>query len=187
MAILFKGHWLFILLLMAGCAGPSKTQSYKPHLPAEAYHSQPEVIKASNDTFDVHIQPIKVKKPYYVGFQLTVKNKTSSALFIDWHRTRFIHDGKDQGNFIFKGIYPDDIEKGLPKESLAAGALISKPIYPIMTIVSMPKGDIVDQEVSNFSPGILPVGTNAALLAITQGVRQWRQAMTFKLDLKKIQ
>jgi hypothetical protein len=184
--LIVKGPLLFVLLLTAGCAGPLQSSTPKTGMPAEVYISQPEVMKASNDTFDVNIKPIKVKKPYYVGFQLTVRNKSSNVLFIDWNRTRFIHDGKEQGKFIFKKVHPGDGKKGFSMEPIPGGALLSKPIYPVKTVDFISKQNVSKQESLNFSPGILPVGINAAVLAIAQGERQWRQAMTFKLDKTRI-
>lgn len=174
--LLFKGHWLIILLLIWGCAGtPQK----------KVYFSRPEVLKSSNDTFDVNIKPIKLKTPYYVGFQLTVLNKTSSALSIDWDKTRYILNGQDQGKFIYKGIDPESVSKGIPKEAIPGGALLSKPIYPMKKLGVMQKKDTSNSGQNNFFPGILPNGSNAALLAIVQGERQWRQALKFEFDTKE--
>ncbi len=186
MRLIIIGHWLLIFLLISGCAGTHGVDKQKVVVPTQKlYFSQPEVLKSTNNTFDINIKPIKVKKPYYIGFQLTVRNKTSNTLTIDWNRTRYIHNGVDQGKFFYKGIDPEDAKSGLPEEAIPGGALLSKPIYPLKTLNFSPEGDASKSGGGNFSPGILPDGTNAALLAIFQGDRQWRQAMTFKLATKE--
>ena len=74
-----------ISILLMGCAA-QKVQ--------KAYYSQPEIQKASNSAFDVQIEPEKLDNPFYVAFMLTLRNKTTDALAINWDR---IPDPQDRG------------------------------------------------------------------------------------------
>lgn len=169
-------HWLLILLLFTGCAATPKM----------VYVSHPKKLKVSNDIFDVQIKPIKLDNPFYVGFQLTIQNKSSARLIIDWGKTHYVFNGKDQGIFVFKGIDPDSVQSGIPKETISAGETLSKPIYPIKMLGFLPKRDRSKPGYRNFIPGILPDGKNSAFLAVEQGDRRWRELLTFQFSTQQI-
>lgn len=176
MRIFQRGYWLSILLLLAGCASTPKM----------VYVSSPEVLKSSNKIFDVQMKPIKLDNPFYVGFQLTIQNKSATRLSIDWDKTQYVHNGKNQGVFVFKGIDPDSVPSGMPKETIDAGETLSKPIYPIKKLGFLPKREMSKPGGNNFFPGILPNGKNSAFLAIEQGDQRWRELLTFQFSTQQV-
>lgn len=177
MNFIFRCHWLLVLFLLSGCAGMPKT----------VYVSRPEVLKSSNDVFNIQINPIKLDNPFYVGFQLTIQNRSSKDLSIDWEKTRYVHNGARQGRFIFKGIEPESVKTGIPMETIRAGETLSKPIYPIKKLGFMRKKDLPKADEPNFFPGILPNGKNSTFLVVIQGDRSWRELLTFQFMTQKIQ
>lgn len=176
MGICQRCHLLLILILLSGCAATPKT----------VYVSRPEVLKTSNEIFDVQIKPIKLDNPFYVGFQLTVQNKSADRLSINWDKTHYVFNGKDQGVFVFKGIDPEAVQAGIPKEIINAGETLSKPIYPMNKLGFLSKRDTSKHGRRNFFPGILPNGKNSAFLAIEQGDRRWRELLTFQFNTEQI-
>ena len=64
---------LIFMLILSGCAAQKQF----------IYYSQPAIQKASTAVFDARLEPLKGDNPYYVAFQLTVKNKTSEPLEIN--------------------------------------------------------------------------------------------------------
>ena len=167
---------MLILLLLTGCAATPNTD----------HASRPEVLKASNEVFDILIRPIKLDNPFFVGFQLTIKNKSSSGLSINWDETHYIHNGKDQGVFVFKGIDPESVAAGIPKETIMAGDMLSRPIYPMKKLGFLRKRDRPKPGQNNFFPGILPNGRNSALVVLEQGDRKWKELMTFRFLTRQI-
>ena len=176
MQVLFRLSWLLAVLLVAGCAGTAK----------KVYVSQPEVQNVSNTAFDASIQPLKLDNPYYVAFQLKIQNKTAKPLTIDWNKTRYLYNTKDQGRFVFEGVEPESIKSGIPAENLPGGGKLSKPIYPIKTIAFMRKRDFPKKGESNFFPGILPNGVNSVVLVINQGERQWKEKLSVRFTSKEV-
>jgi hypothetical protein len=167
---LSAGPLLLILVLLGGCAAA----------PTIDHVSRPEVLETSNAVFEIQLKPIKLDNPFYVGFQLTIKNKSSGDLSIDWDETHYVHNGEDQGVFVFKGIDPKSVSSGIPKETIMAGDTLTRPIYPVKKLGFFRKRDRPKPGQNNFFPGILPNGENAALVAVEQGDRRWKELMSFR-------
>lgn len=174
MRIRFTFFWLLMVLSLAACAGPRKT----------IYFSQPDVQKASQRAFDVHIQPLKRDNPFYVGFRLTITNKTSRPLIIDWEKTRYLFNGNDQGIFVYEGIDPESVKSGMPDETIPANSNFAKEISPLKTLGLMRGRDVPRTGQSNFFAGILPSGRNAVLLVLRQGEQEWRNTLAFQFNAK---
>lgn len=165
-----------MLLLFTGCAATPTTD----------HVSRPEVLKASNEVFDIMIRPIKLENPFFVGFRLTIKNNSSISLSIIWDETHYVHNGKDQGVFVFKGIDPESVATGIPKETIMAGDTLTRTIYPIKKLGFFRKRDRPKPGQNNFFPGILPNGKNSAWVALEQEDRKWKELMTFRFLTRQI-
>ena len=176
MRMLFRISCVLAVFLSFGCAGSLK----------KVYISRPEVQTVSNEAFDARIQPLKLNNPYYVGFQLEVIKKTAKSLSVDWNKTRYLHNGKDLGRFVFKGIDPESIKEGIPKEMIPGSQTLSKRIYPIKALGFMRRREVPKPGQSNFSPGILPNGNNSVSLVIGQGERSWEANLTVRFASKEV-
>jgi hypothetical protein len=165
-----------ISMLLMGCA-PQKVQ--------KVYYSQPEIQKASNSAFDVQIEPEKLDNPFYVAFMLTLRNKTTDALAINWDRTRYLHRGEDLGIFVFKGIDPESVKKGIPKEIVPVGKTLVKHISPYRLLAFRFRENVRPGQ-SSFFPGILPGGSNAVLLVVEQGDQVWRESLSVRIVTKEL-
>jgi hypothetical protein len=170
------GSLVLAMTLAIGCAGA----------PKKVYFSQPEVQVASNEVFTARIKPIKLDNPYYVGFELAIENKTTGAISIDWERTRYINNGKDQGRFAYKGIKAEEIKSAMPVESIPSSQILTKRIFPIKTIGFMRKRDVPKPGQSNFFPGILPNGMNSVVLVVRMAERQLREKLSMRFASKQI-
>ena len=157
-----------ISMLLMGCA---------PQKVPKAYYSQPEIQKASNSAFDVQIEPEKLDNPFYVAFMLTLRNKTTDALAINWDRTRYLHRGEDLGIFVFKGIDPESVKNGIPKEIVPVGKTLVKRISPYRLLAFRFRENVRPGQ-SSFFPGILPGGSNTILLVVEQGDQVWRESLS---------
>ena len=83
---------------------------------------------ASNEYFDATISPIYTFEGYK-GFILSIQNKTTGNLEVDWNNTSYLSKGDKEGGFWFEGIPYADRNKPRPP-SIVKGALFSKEIYP---------------------------------------------------------
>ena len=153
------------LFALFACATPTTTWTSRP---AAATVSSAEVV--------VHFRPIKMDNPFYVAFELTVRNTSSAPLAIDWNRTRYMHNQENSGLFVFQGIRPEALKRRtLPNEIIPAGGRMAKILSPARTIAwnKLSTNAPIDQPA--FEPGILPRGTNGISLFLIQRGRQWRQ------------
>ena len=163
--------------LMLGCAAQKKQRVYR---------SVPPVQKMSNAVFDAQIESLKLDNPFYVSFQLTIKNKSAVPLAIDWNETHYLHNGKDLGVFVYRGIDPDKVKEGLANEMIPAMGEFSRRISPWRTLAFMRRGETPPDGKSHFYPGILPNGTNTVRLVMRQEDNVWRESLSVKLVSKEI-
>ncbi len=115
---------------------------------------------------------------------LTVENRTSGTISIDWDRTRYLYNSKENGRFAFKGIDPTSIKSGMPKENILLGETVSKRIYPMKTVGFMGIREVLKPGQSRFIPGIMPNGNNSVMLIIKHGDREWKETLTVKFGSK---
>lgn len=169
-------YWILILLLILGCSHPKSV----------VYFSRPEIRKASTEAFDARIAALKLDNPFYVAFHLTVANKSSNLIEIDWNKTRYLHSGKDYGLFGFQGIDPESIKTGIAKEAVPVGETLSKEIMPLKTLAYRDEDETLKPGQSNFYPGILPNGVNTVLLVVTQGAREWKVPLSFQIGTREM-
>jgi len=145
---------IFVLFSMIGCA-PTK----------KIWRSKPEVQQAENAYYDVKLNPLKNGHSFFTKFRLDVTNKTGGVLKIDWNKTKYIHNGRIKGVFVFKGINPSDIKnQTVPDDVINAGSNFSKVIVPYKLLARAPLRTNTLEE--SIGAGILPNGENGAHLVI---------------------
>jgi hypothetical protein len=147
----------------------------------QTWHSIPEVQTITEEYFEAHLEPIKEKDPYFVGFRITVRNNSKAAMEIDWNATRYLHNEKDLGVLIFEGIDPETIQGKIPADPIAAGATLTKAIFPMRTIAILPRSQRPEKGKRGFMPGILPAGKNSVMLSLKQNQRQWQAPLSLRL------
>ena len=197
---------LVFFLIFVGCAA-QKPQQIWQSLPSvqrtsmELFEIQIKPLKLDNPLFVVHgqfkgnkerivqiqIKPLKLDNPFFVAFELTVNNKSSAHMEIDWNQSRYLHKGRENGIFVFKGIEPQAIkERTIPNEHIPAGSELTKRIAPAQTIAWKSRREYLKPGESAFYPGILPNGGNSVSLVLSQNDKEWRQTLTIKIITKEI-
>lgn len=146
------------------------------------WNSRPAVKQFSTDAVDLQIKPLKQDNSYYVSFELMVRNKTGYPIEIDWNETRYIHQGRESGVFVFGAIDPEQLRtRTIPKETVAPGVTITREISPARTITwTKPRKNIPPGE-SCFSAGIMPNGDNGVSLLLSQQGQRWRKTLTVRI------
>jgi hypothetical protein len=95
--------------------------------PRYVWKTEPNVIERSNSTFEARISPIFIVDGYK-GFVLTVHNKTSKEIKIDWEKTQYLQNEKASGGFLFAEMREGGMKKEF--ESIASYSTVSKEIFP---------------------------------------------------------
>lgn len=149
--------------------------------------STPEIQTVENSYYSAQFEPLSEGKNFFDAFRLRITNKTSKDLEIDWHKTRYLYNGRDLGIFVFKGIQPDRIKNlTIPPDIIFAGHSFSKEISPLELIAREPlagKGT----EAGKISFGLIPNGESGILLFIKQNNTPVQEKMTVKITEKEIQ
>ena len=157
------------VMLIIGCAT------------SPSWVSHPAIQITDKAAFKVQLEPLARDKNYFVAFRLTVFNKTAKPLAIDWNKTRYVHNDRNNGGFVFKGIDPQLMKKAaLPVEIIPAGETLTKELIPYKLLA---RGPIRDKKSKvgwhGIIPGIIPAGQNGVRLVM----RCDDQAVRFKINV----
>ncbi len=165
-----------LLTVLFGCAP----------VPVQRWHSEPSSQSASGQDLKVTIEPVKEGNPYYSAFLLTIENKTGDNMQIDWNATRYLHQGKDLGVFIFKGVGAENIKGNIAPDNLAPGSTFTRLIFPLRTIAFLPGEQKTKQDQLGFMAGVLPAGENGILLVINHEGRPISQRLSVRLRAETV-
>ena len=81
---------LLSLLVLVGCST------------IRVYDTDPSYQQASNDSFDLLIEPQPAAgRNFFNAFRFVITNKTDQPMTIDWLNTHYIHNGRRNGQFAF--------------------------------------------------------------------------------------
>ncbi len=153
------GFLLLIGLALWGCSGVQPPSS-------SAWIAQPEFVEVDNHLLTARITPQKGEYPYYAFFLLTLTNKSSADLIVDWNASRYLFNGRPQGVLVFEGIDPAAVKNAMvPSETVAPGAVFTLEIMPMRLIAWSPIKENTAGDRS-ISAGMLPVGENGIHLAV---------------------
>ncbi|MBE9574298.1 MAG: hypothetical protein IMF20_04105 [Proteobacteria bacterium] len=167
---------IFILFVFTGCVAST------------VWKSTPTVQNAENEYYEAHLEPLTNGHKFFVSFRLSVTNRTRKNFEIDWNKTRYIHNGRTRGGFVFKGIKPEDIRNStIPPDTILAGVPFSKVISPFTMLARPPLRDPgVETTESTIYPGILPTGENGILLVIRQNGKAVVQKITLMIVAQEV-
>ncbi len=168
---------IFILFVFTGCVAST------------VWRSTPTVQNAENEYYEAHLEPLTRGHKFFVSFRLSITNRTGKDFEIDWNKTRYIHNGRRYGVFVFKGIKPEDIRNStMPPDTVLAGVPFSKVISPFKMLARPPLRDPgVEATESTIYPGILPTGENGILLVVRQNGKEVVEQMSVSIVESKIQ
>jgi hypothetical protein len=157
--------WIFFLLLALTACAQTKT--------ARDWASTPPVQTGENRYFDVRFEPLKKDKRFFVSFRLDVRNTGDRELTIDWNKTRYLHNGRPNGVFVFQGIDPATTKMAIPSDTIAPGTTFSREIFPAHLVAFTPmREEVLDKKGEGLFPGPLPAGENAIRLVVGQNGKE---------------
>lgn len=167
----------FALMLAIGC------------VPTKVWIGSPTIQTAGNQYYVTQLEPLTMGHKFFVSFRLTVTNKTDKNLEIDWNKTRYVHNGRTRGVFVFKGIIPKDIKNlTIPSDTIPAENTYSKVISPYECLARAPIRDS-SKGISKpgISAGIIPTGENGILLVVRQKGEEVVEKLTSNIQEKEVQ
>ena len=142
-----------IILFSPGCMSKTYFHTYSPIS---------ETVETS--LFKISVEPIKRESNFFSLFKVSIENKSSSSLEIDWNKSRYLHNRIDRGVFVFKDIDPSSVKNSkVPNSIIPPDANFSLDIAPFSKISL---GKIKDKEDGRLKAGMLPEGENSVLLVL---------------------
>jgi len=118
-----KGVILIFLIafFMTGCVGPRYTWKIEPYRQS-----------VENEYFSASISPTAFNNIWggYQAFDLTIKNKTSGDIELDWNKTIYIENNQTKGGFMFEGVVYKDRNNPKPPDIIFSGSEFRKTIWP---------------------------------------------------------
>jgi len=154
------------------------------HSNRATWTSIPVVQYVSRPAYTIQVEPLKRDMLFFVSFRLDIQNRGSGPLEVDWNDTRYIHNGKNLGVLVFRGIDPGTIRGSIQPDTVPAGANFSKEIFPLKTIAFLPRTQVPEPGRLGFEPGILPGGENSIRLALRQNGQKRQEILTVRLVSK---
>jgi hypothetical protein len=155
-------------------------------LPARVFISTPEIQNVENDYFIAQLEPLSQANNYFDRFRLTVTNKTSQDLEIDWNQTRYLYHGRDRGVFVFEGIAAGDIKnETIPPGIIPAGQTFAEEIGPLELVSRGPLGG-KGADSGKIAFGIIPSGESGILLVIRQNGKTLEEKIMVKISQREV-
>ncbi len=159
--------------VLAGCATATRSPEWM---------AQPAAQGVIRPDYRIEFRPVKAAKKFYAAFVVTITNTGSEALTVDWQASRYLHNGKPRGRFVFTGLTPDEIRRALPPDTIAAGARLEKEIWPIRLVAVAPyRENGVKAGDSGFSKGVIPAGENGIRLVLHTGAKTVTETLSVRI------
>ncbi len=155
----------------------------------KVWRSTPAQQSLSSQSYEASLEPLKKGTNFYNWFRLTVTNKTSRYIEIDWNRTRYIHDGKNAGLFVFEGIEPESVKQGtIPGAVISGGDTLTRDIAPFKLIAFTPlRKQPTDPEIRSLVAGPIPEGENGIFIVIRQDGKSARARITVAIENREME
>jgi len=150
--------------------------------------STPVQQTLNSQSYEAVLEPLKKDADFFNWFRLTVVNKTGKDMEIDWNRTRYIHNGKDAGLFVFAGVVPDSVKNAtIPGAVITAGSTFTRDIVPHKLIALTPlREQTIDTEQNNIIAGLIPAGENGIFLVILQDGKSARASVSVTIESREV-
>ena len=156
--------------------------------PTKEWVSTPQERILEKPPFSITIRPEMRDSPGLNVFFLSLENRGSEPIAIDWNRSHYRLNGKRAGQFVFAGIDPATVKAAtVPPEVIPPGSTLQKIFGPLKTIAFAPLKERKQAADRGLSYGLLPEGENSVLLLLTMGDQRIRGRFTFQIDTQTVE
>jgi len=165
-----------ISLIVAGCAKQ------------QIYSSNPPVQTASNNKFEVMLEPLQAEGyNYFNRFRFEFTNKSDKDLVVVWSKSYYLQNGKKYGRFGWEGLTFEHL-RGLQEEPdivTAPARTETLVIFPLQLIGWRKEGVRMKATTpeAGFTNGVIPEGKNGISLAVLDNGKLVREDILFNITM----
>ena len=145
-------------IVLLGCASTKydvqKTSAQKQPEKIWAFESIRSL--AENPDYVISITPSGTHA--YNGFNLTVRNKSSKNIEVNWNKTLYVANGVTSGGFMFEGVVYKDRNNPKQSDIVFPGVEFNKTIYP---------NSLVQFSFGNWRHPLMNEGEHGAVVTLT--------------------
>jgi hypothetical protein len=144
--------------------------------------SQPTVKTIQNTFFQAELEPqLKTGEHFFTAFRFTFRNNSTQELTVDWQASRYLHNGRSSGLFMFEGV-TKETARTPPPDTVTAGQTLSKEIWPV-NLIGYEKllTSNTQPGQGGFNRGIIPEGENGMLLVVRRGGKEIQEKITLTI------
>ena len=105
---------------LAGCAALTPVK----------WKSTPAAAVAETDAFRATLTPACSEYMGCESFILSIENRSSDNIEVNWNKTLFVLNGQTSGGFMFEGVVYKDRNAPKPPDIVFAGSTMTKSIWP---------------------------------------------------------
>jgi len=165
--------WLAATAVLAGCGSATRPP---------AWTAQPAAQGVIRPDYRIEFRPVKAGKDFYAAFIVDITNTGGKTLTVNWQASRYLHDGKPRGRFMFAGLTPDAIRGALPPDTIPPAERLEKEIWPIQLVAMAPYRESgVKAADSGFSKGVIPPGENGIRLVLKIGAKTVTETLSVRI------
>ena len=164
---------LILVFILSACATA----------PRKIWRSEPPLQSVENQAFVASLEPVHKGKSFYTWFRFTLSNKGEKTLAIDWNKSRYLHNGRMSGIFIFEGLDPKTIKlRTIPADRVMPGATFTRLIAPQQLVAFAPlrERNVLARE-EGISPGLIPAGENGIMLVLHKDGTEIREKLIVRI------
>ena len=167
--------WLFLPIFLYGCASNKSNvpikQSQKPSEIIWAY----EGLRSGADTKDYLITITPSGLHAYNGFSLSVKNRSTKNIEVNWNKSLYVANGITSGGFMFDGVVYKDRNNPKQSDIVFPGIEFKKVIYP---------NSLVNFSLGNWRHPLMNEGEHGAFVTLTVDGKDVGERLNFRFFKK---
>lgn len=145
------------------------------------WKSDPANRSIDNEYFTAEISPASCESWGCNAFRLTVKNKTSKNMELNWNKTLYVVYGQTSGGFMFEGVVYKDRNNPKSPDVIFPGGELSKSIWP-NNLVGFSSG-----KYGGWRHDSMPPGENGVYLTVAVDGKEISEKITLTLSRTQIQ
>lgn len=159
-----------IAVVLSGCAAPTHRTEYT---------STPTAVENPIEFIEASIVP-NCRRYDCESLTLTVKNKSSKAIEVNWNKTIFLANGQSSGGFIFDGVYLSDVNAPKAPDVVLSKGELKKMVWPAKL------AKYTSGKYGGWSHRDIPMGSVGIYLTITADGKDYSQVMTTNLKIENV-
>ena len=175
---MLKVHGLILFFLLSSLCGCA---SNKSNIPTNQSQKPPEIVwayeglRSGAETKDYSITITPSGLHAYNGFSLSVKNKSTKNIEVNWNKSLYVANGITSGGFMFDGVVYKDRNNPKQSDMVFPGVEFKKTIYP---------NSLVNFSLGNWRHPLMIEGEHGAFITLTVDGKDVGERLNFRFFKK---